>query len=114
MIVNMALYVLKLPCAAFRENLAGVLHDLSYVPLNAYPDILIRPAVRADGSEYYEMALCYIDDVLVITAELMKTMDGIRAVFKLKGNKAENTDMYLGSLLSEIETDDGTKYSTMS
>ena len=55
------------------------------------------------------MALCYIDDVLVITAELMKTMDGIRAVFNLKGDKAKNPDMYLGALLSELETDNGKK-----
>ena len=41
-------------------------------------------------------------------------MDGIRAVFKLKGDKAEEPDMYLGALLSELETADGTKCWTMS
>ena len=96
MIIKMALYGLKLSGAAFRTNLAGVIHELSYVPSKADPDVWIRPAVRTDGSEYYEMALCYVDDVLVIVAEPMKTMDGIRAVFKLKGDKAENPDMYLG------------------
>ena len=65
-----------------------MLHDLSYVPLKADPDVWIRPAVRPDGSEYYEMALCCVDDVLAIAAEPMKTMDGIRAVLKLKGDKA--------------------------
>ena len=88
MIVKMALYGLKSSGAAFRAKLAGVLHDLSYVPSKADPDVWIRPAVRPNGSEYYEMALCYVDDVLVIVAEPMKTMDGIRAVFKLKGDKA--------------------------
>ena len=109
MIVKMALYGLKSSGAAFRSKLAGVLHDLSYVPLKADPDLWIRPAVRPNGSEYYDMALCYVDDVLVIAAEPMKNMDGIRAVFKLKGNKAENPDMYLEASLSELETDDGTK-----
>ena len=88
MIVKMALYGLKSSGVVFRAKLAGVLHDLSYVTSKAYPDVWIRPAVRPDGSEYYEMALCYVDEVLVIAAEPMKTMDGIRAVFKLKGDKA--------------------------
>ena len=60
------------------------------------------------------MVLCYTNDVLVISAYPIKTMDGIRAVFKLKGNKAENPDMYLEASLSELETDDGTKCWTMS
>ena len=70
---------------------------MSYVPLKADPDVWIMPAVRPNVSEYYEMVLCYVDDVLVIAAEPMKTMDGIRAVFKLKGDNAKNPDMYLGA-----------------
>ena len=87
---------------------------MSYVPSKADPDVWIRPAVRPNGSEYYDTALCYVDDVLVIAAEPMKTMDGIRAVFKLKVDKSEKTNMYLGASLSELETDDGTKCWTMS
>ena len=114
MIVKMALYGLKSSGAAFRAKLAGVLHELPYVPLKEDPDVWIRPGVRTNGSEYYGMALCYIYDVIVIAAKPMKTMDGIRAVFKLKGDKAENTDMYLGASLSELEMGDGTRCWTMS
>ena len=114
MIVKMALYGLKSSGAAFRAKLAGVLRDLLYIPSKADPDVWIRPAIRQNGSEYYDMALFYVDDVLVITEEPMKTMDGIRAVFMLKGDKAEKPDMYLGESLSELETADGTKFWTMS
>ena len=114
MIVKMALYDLKSSGAAFRANMDGVLHELSYVPSKADPDVWIRPAVSPDGSEYYEMELCYVDDVLAIAAEPMKTMDGIISVFKLKGDKAEKPDMYLRASLSELETADGTKCWTMS
>ena len=69
MIIKIALYGLKSLGAAFRDNLDGVLHDLLYVPSKADPDVWIRPAVRPDGSEYYDMALCYVDDVLVIAEE---------------------------------------------
>ena len=57
MIINMALYGLKSSGAAFRAKMAGVLHDLLYLPSKAYPDVMISPAVRPNGSEYYEMAL---------------------------------------------------------
>ena len=107
--VKMALYDLKSSGAAFRAKLDGVLHDLSYVPSKGDPDVWIRPLIRPNGSEYYDMALSYVDDVLVIVAEPMKTMDGIRAVFKLKGDKAKKPDMYLEASLSELETANGTK-----
>ena len=80
-----------------------------YVPSKSDPDGWIRPAVRPNGSEYYEMKLCYVDEVLVIAEEPMKNMDGIRAMFNLKVNKAENPDMYLGAFLSELYTADGKK-----
>ena len=102
MIVKMALYSLKSSGAAFRSKLDGVLHDLLYVPSKTDPDVCIRPAIRPNESEYYEMALCYVDNFLVIAAEPMKTMDGIRAVFKLKGDMSEKPDMYLGASMSEL------------
>ena len=59
------------------------------------------------------MALCYVNDVLVIAAETIKTMDGIRSLFKLKGDKAEKPDIYQGASFSELETADGRKCWTM-
>ena len=108
MIVKMALYGLKSSGAAFRAKLAGVLHDIGYTPSKADPDVWIRPAVKPDGAEYYEMVLCYVDDVLAISEMPMRTMDGIRNVFKLKDEKAEVTDMYLGATLCQVETETGT------
>ena len=114
MIVKMALYGLKSSGAAFRAKLAGVLHDIGYTPSKAYPDVWIRPAVKPDGAEYYEMVLCYVDDVLAISDMPMRTMDGIRNVFKLKDDKAEVPDMYLGATLCQVETETGTKCWLMS
>ena len=114
MLVKMALYGLKSSGAAFRSKLAGVLYDLQYTPTKADPDVWIRPAVKVDGSEYYEMVLCYVDDVLAISTHPMKTIDGIKGVFKLKGDKAEPPDMYLGASLQKVETADGTSCWSMS
>ena len=74
MIVKMALYGLKISGAAFREKLAGVLKDIQYPPTKADPDVRIRPAICKDGREYYEMVLCYVDNVLAISIDPMKTI----------------------------------------
>ena len=44
----------------------------------------------------------------------MKTIEGIKTVFKLKGDKAEVPDMYLGSLMHKVETVYGTECWMMS
>ena len=70
--------------------------------------------MKPDGSEYYEMVLCYVDDVLAISDMPMRTMDGIRSIFKLKDDKAEVPDVYLGVTLCQVETETGTKCWSMS
>ena len=60
------------------------------------------------------MVLFYVDDVLAISETPMKTSELIKAVFKLKGDKAEVLDMYLGALIQKVETADGTECWMMS
>ena len=60
------------------------------------------------------MVLCYVDNILKISAAPMKTIEGIKAVFKLKGNKSEVPDMYLGASIKKVETADGTECWMMS
>ena len=44
----------------------------------------------------------------------MKTIEGIKGVFKLKGAKAEVPDMYLGASIQKVENADGTECWMMS
>ena len=71
MIVKMALYGLKSSGAAVPVKLAGVLHDLVYIPAKADPDVWINPAVKPDGSGYYEIVLYYADNILAISDDPM-------------------------------------------
>ena len=114
MIVVRALYGLKSAGAAFRALLAETLHDIGYVPTRADPDVWLRPGVKPDGSEYYEMVLVYVDDVLAFSIDPMKTMVGIQGKFKLKDDKIEEPETYLGAELSKMETANGTKCWTIS
>ena len=114
MVVKMALYGLKSSGAAFRAKLAGVLHDLNYRPTKADLDVWLRAAIKPNGEKYYEMALCYVDDVLVISHNPLETIEGLKRTFKLKGDKAVSPDMYLGANLKQVETALGTTCWTMS
>ena len=60
------------------------------------------------------MVLCYVENVLAISATSMKTIEGIKAVFKLKGDKAEVPDMYLRASIQKVETVYGTECWVMS
>jgi Reverse transcriptase (RNA-dependent DNA polymerase) len=100
MIVEKALYGLKTSGAAFRALLADTLYDSGFRPTRGDPDVHIRPAVKPDGFQYYEMILCYVDDVISISH---KATDVIKEVvqkkFKLKNDAIEEPQMYLGAQL---------------
>ena len=70
MIVRKELYCLISSGAAFRAHLAETLYDLNYSPSKADPDVWIRPAVKPNGFEYYEMTLVYVDDVTACLSRL--------------------------------------------
>ena len=97
MLVKIALYGLRSSGAAFRSKLAGVLRDIGYISTKGEPNVWIRSAVKPDGTEYHEMVLCYVDNVLAISETPTKNIEGIKAVFKFKGDKEEVPDMYLGA-----------------
>ena len=46
---------------------------------------------------YYEYVLWYVYDVICISDDPIRTMKGIQVKFKLKGDKIEEPDMYLGT-----------------
>jgi len=108
MLVVRALYGLKSSGAAFRALLAKTPYDLNYRPTKADPEVWLRPAVKPDGFEYYELVLCYVDDVLCMSHNAMKTMKGIQRSFELKDDKIEEPDTCLGAGLSKMTTASGT------
>ena len=104
-LVKKALYGLKSAGAAFRALLAETLHDLGYSPTKADPDVWLRPAVKSDGFQYYELVLCYVDDILAISVDPESTLKGLQLTFKLKDDKIEAPEMYLGAQLGRMWVD---------
>ena len=113
-IIKKALYGLKSAGAAFRALLADTLHDMGYAPTKADPDVWLRPAVKPDGFEYYELVLCYaLDDVLSISATPEVALQALTGTFTLEDHKIEKLEMYLGAQLGQMNVD-GVQCWTMS
>jgi hypothetical protein len=93
--------------------LADRLYDIGYKPTRGDPDVWIRPAVKPDGFEYYEMVLVYVDDIFAIAHSPTKTLEQIQEEFKFKNDEIALPDMYLGSKL-EFQFFNGVKCWTMS
>ena len=109
MIIKKALYGLKSSGMAFRAHLVETLHDIFSKPTKADPDVWICPAVKPDGSEYYEYIMCYINDILSVSLDSKSILQSLWGHFKLKDNKIEPPDMYLGAQLGtmQVEGNDG-------
>ena len=105
MVVKMALYILKSSGAVFRSKLAILLHNIGYNPSKEYLDVWMRTAIKSDGTEYYKYTMVYFDYVLVNSCVPMKTIAGIKFIFKLNGDKSEPPNMYL----QQFKTKGGTK-----
>ena len=50
-----------------------------------------------------------MDDVMVVSHKQQDAIDWSKCLFKLKGDKAEVSGIYLGASLSDAETIDGSK-----
>jgi hypothetical protein len=71
------------------------------MPTKADPDAWIRPATKANGFDYYKMMLIYVDDILCTSHDPHATTKGIQSTFKLKDDKIEKPENYLGAQLTQ-------------
>ena len=109
MLITRDLYGLKTSSASFWSYFAETLYELGYTPTKSDPDVWLLKAVKADGFQYYEMVLYYVDDVLCISDDPMKTMKGIQRTFKLKDDKIDEPEDYLGATLEKMILSDGSE-----
>jgi hypothetical protein len=114
MIIKKALYGLKSSGAAWRALFATTLADQGYKSTKADPDVWIRPQVKPDGFEYYEMVLVYVDDIMVLSHDTKPTMDAIANLYKLKEGSVGEPKTYLGANVMKYQLPDGRECWAMS
>ena len=70
--------------------------------------------MKPDGFKYWELVLCYVDDVLSVSDSPMRTMKQIKARFKIKDDKIEEPTSYLGAEIGKMLNEDGDEYWSIS
>jgi hypothetical protein len=74
-----ALYRLRFIGARWHDHLAASLREAGFKACKADAVVWMRPAVKEDGSKYYEYVLCYVDDILVVSEQPKRIMEGLEA-----------------------------------
>ena len=70
----------------------------------------MRPAVRSDGSEYYEYILLYTDDTLAISESPERLLrDELGRYFELKEESIGAPKIYLGGRVRKVQLDNNVK-----
>ena len=83
-IIVRALNGIKSSGAAFHAHLADCMRSIGNTPCRGDNDVWMKPEIDPDGDEYYSYILFYVDDVLVVHHDAMKTLMKIEKYFKLK------------------------------
>ncbi len=95
-----ALYGLKSSGAAWCAHFAQTLHELNFQSFLADPDVWFRPAAKANGFQYYEYILVYVDDLLVLSRLPSEIMKNLEAYYRFKDG-FEKPKRYLGAEVIE-------------
>ena len=61
--------------------------------------------ISTNGAEYYEYAMCYIDDILSVSLDAISVLRSLKGQLKLKDKKIEPPDVYLGAQLGTMEVE---------
>ena len=65
--------------------------------MKADPDLWMRPAVKPDGTKYYEYMLAHVDDLCGMSIDTKSMFDAIGQLFRLKEGTVKEPDLYLGA-----------------
>ena len=109
-LIRRALYGGKSAGRDFRNHLRACMSHLGFESCKADPDVWMRPAVKADGSEYYEYVLLYVDDALCISERAEHVLrEEIGKYFPFKEDSIGAPTQYLGGKMRMVQMANGVK-----
>lgn len=105
-----ALYGGKLSGRDFRNALRSCMEHLKFKSCLADPDVWMREATKSDGGTYYEYALLYVDDTLIVSENGERVLrEEIGKYFELKEASIGPPDIYLGGKVTKVQLENGVK-----
>ena len=106
-LVRRALYGTKSASRDFRNHLRDCMEHLGYVPCRADSDMWMCLSRRSTGEEYYEYALLYVDDCLMVSENPKESLDRLGKYFTLKDGSVGEPQLYLGAKISKVMLPNG-------
>ena len=102
-LITRALYGGKAAGSDFRNHLRHCMRHLNFEACLADPDVWMRPAVKANGQDYYEYVLLYTDDTLCISENAEHILrNEIGKYFELKEESIGPPKLYLGGHMRKV------------
>jgi hypothetical protein len=75
----------------------ATLWEAGFKACKADADVSMRPAIKDDGSKYYAYVLCYVYDILVVSEQPKRIMEGLEAKYVLKAGSDGEPKTYIGA-----------------
>lgn len=107
-IIVRALYGGKSAGADYWRHVRHAMTEMGFESCKADPDVWFRPGTRDDGTEYWQYALLYTDDILAIMEQPEKFLReelGVR--FTIKEKSIGPPTQYLGNKVSQVTLANG-------
>ena len=84
------------------------MRHLDFISCPADPDVWMQPAMRSDGTEYYEYLLLYTDDALFISDNAESVLrTALGRYFPLKEKSIGPPKVYLGGHVQKVQLENG-------
>jgi hypothetical protein len=99
LLVICALYGLKSASFSFRSYATEKLDDMGFKSSTADSDVWMQPTVKANGGEYYEHVMMYVDVILSVSTDPRAILEEFQCDFKFKNDMIESPTNYLGACL---------------
>ena len=87
------------------------MRHMNFQSCPADPDVWMRPALKSDGTEYYEYILLYTDDALCISENAESVLQNeLGRYFPLKEGSIGSPKIYLGGRVRKVQLKKGVEY----
>jgi len=106
-IVKHALYVTKSAGRNFCNHLRDCMRHIGFEPCRADPDMWLRLSKLDNGVEYYEYALLYLDDCLMVSQHPQSGLAQIGKYFTLKEGSVGTPNLFLDARISKVGLPNG-------
>ena len=79
-----------------------IINQLGFEPTVVDPDVYRRRSINSKGQPYYELLLCYVDDVLLVSDDPAVVMEQISQEYRLKDDSYGAPKTYLGAEIEKL------------